>query len=127
MASKDHYIPVLNRPDFQSARGSGQIVQVVLNSDLRSGHLGLTKAAKGLGISTEKLEPGQYVVFVNTAQNRVKLYTSNQIIAYWKVEKGRRVDLNTLRLIPYAFRSKGSLQYDGLLRETLNQKMRGKS
>lgn len=103
---------------------SSRVIQCYLNSDLRNGHEGLTALAKKNGIHTGKLEAGQYVVFINSRKDRLKLYAANNVVAYLKLEDGRKIDLNTIRLIPQVFNGSGKIDYDRALRETLETALR---
>ena len=75
--------------------------------------------AKDNGIKVRDLEPGQYVVFINTHKDRVKVFAAGNVIAYAKLEQGRRVDLNVIQHIPRVFQATGNLNYDKALEAAL--------
>lgn len=102
-------------------RSAGRVIQCFLNTDLRNGHDGLSVIAKGSGINVTALQPGQYVVFINTAKNKLKIYTANNVVAFFRATSGQPIDLNTIRLIPLAFRSNGHLDYDRALKQVIEQ------
>jgi len=93
-------------------------LQVFLHSDLRCGHEGLAAIAKKEKINVNKLAVGEYVIFINTERNKVKLYAANNVVAYLKLPRGH-IEMRTISLIPKAFAASGRIDYDELLRETL--------
>jgi hypothetical protein len=99
-----------------------EIVQCFLNADMRNGHDGLAQLAKKHELNVLKLEPGQYIVFVNSARDRVKVYAASNVIAYLKLARGK-IDMNTIQEIPKAFRGTGRIDYDAALKEALTKSM----
>lgn len=93
---------------------SGGILQCFLDSDLRNGHDGLSSLAKKNGIQTSDLNPGEFVVFINTAKTKVKVYAARNTIVYLRMAKGERVNLNIIREIPRVFKG-GMINYDSAL------------
>lgn len=100
---------------------SGRVIQCYLNSDLRCSHDGLAEVAKKDKIMVKSLEPGQYVVFINSKKDRMKVYASNNVLAYLRLEDGRRIDLNTVREIPRAFAASGRIDYDKALEKVVRE------
>lgn len=100
-----------------------QVLQVFLDSDLRAGHIGLSKKARQAGHSTDSLDPGQFLVFVNTKRNRMKVYAARQIIAYIQTPKGEHVDLRTIQHIPNVFRG-GQVDYSKAIKEVVLSKLK---
>lgn len=101
-----------------------RLLQVFFNSDLRCSHDGLSQLAKEHDINVSALEPGEYVIFVNSAKNRLKLYASNNVLAYLKLDSGKGIDLRTIALIPKAFKASGKLDYDQALKEVLTKELK---
>lgn len=97
----------------------GRVLQCFLNADLRCGHEGLATLAKQNGIDITQLQPGQYVLFINSHKDKLKLYASNNVVAYLKLSTGQRLNMATIQLIPKAFRGTGTIDYDKALREVL--------
>lgn len=60
-----------------------------LNMDLRNGHEGLTAIAKKNKVDIKTLESGEYIIFINSEMNRLKLYAQNDVIAYLKLPRGK--------------------------------------
>lgn len=99
-----------------------RILQVFLDSDLRCGHEGLEAVAKKHKIAVKDLDPGQYVVFVNSARDRIKIFAASHVIAYLKAPVGK-IDMRTISLIPQAFEGKGRFNYDEALKELIKKKL----
>lgn len=102
------------------------ILRVFLNVNLRAGHDGLTKLAKDHQVKTSDLEPGSYIVFINAAKNKLKLYAANEVIAYLRLGKGRSIDMNTIRELPYVFNGK-FINYDAALKTAVEKQMVNKN
>lgn len=100
-----------------------KLLQVFLNSDMRCCHDGLAKLAKENKVDVKKLEPGEFVIFINSSMDRVKLYTANEVVAYLRLQKGK-VDLRTISLIPRAFMASGKFQYDESLKEIILERLK---
>lgn len=99
----------------------GRVLQCFLNTDMRMGHDGLRKLAKDNKINVDDLQPGQYLVFINNAKDKLKIYASFGVIAYQRMEKGRKLDLNVIPYIPKAFNGTGRLDYEQSLKEVLEK------
>lgn len=97
-------------------------LQVFMNADLRCSHDGLSALAKAQNIDVSKLEPGEYVLFINSGKNLLKLYAANNVIAFLKLKTGK-IDLKTIRLIPQAFNASGKIDYDKTLREVIEREL----
>lgn len=118
---------VLDRPRhlLESERsGQGRIIQVFQNADLRYGLPGLTEICKKHGILAGKILRGHYVVFINSSRTMVKVIASGRVLAQIRREKGERIDLQTISLIPYAFMANGKLSYDDMLVEYFKMKFK---
>lgn len=100
------------------------IRQVFLNTDFRNSHDGLAAIALNNGIDVSKLAHGEFVLFLNAHKDRIKLYTSNNVLAYMKMPHRHRVEMRTLRLIPEAFMASGRIQYDETLKEVLMKELK---
>ena len=97
----------------------GRVLQCFLNADLRCGHEGLAILAKQNGIDITELKPGQYVLFINSHKDKLKLYACNNVVAYLKLPSGQRLNMATIQLIPKAFRGTGTIDYDKALKEVI--------
>ncbi len=101
---------------------SNRLMNFFFDSDLRSGHTGLTKVAKKNRINTDSLQPGEFVIFINKALSAFKLYGSNNTLVYYRSPRGR-IDLNTIQFLPQVFNA-GQLNYSKAL-ELAFHKRRG--
>lgn len=99
-----------------------RLLRVFLNADMRNGHDGLKQLAKTEKLDLAKLEPGEYVLFLNSARDRLKLFATDNIFAYLKLDRGR-IDLRTLSKIPRAFSGSGKIDYDATLKEVLKKEL----
>ena len=99
---------------------SGRIASFLGNVDMRCGHLGLALISKRRGIDVKKLTPGNYVVFLNSSKNRIKVYAANNVVAYYVCESGT-IDQRAIEMIPKAFNGSGNLDYDAALKAALEK------
>jgi len=92
-----------------------RLVGYVADADLRQGYDGLSKKAK---LTT--LKPGEFVAFVNTAKNKVKLCTHSDVTAYLRLPKGK-IDPRVIINLPQYF-SGGVIDYDKAMRASLEKR-----
>lgn len=98
-------------------RFSKGIVQVFLNADMRNMHDGLQRIAERHGVAVDTLENGQFVIFINSAKDKVKIYAANDTISYTRSRSGK-LQMEALQNIPKHFGG-GSFDYDAALRGVL--------
>lgn len=98
-----------------------RVLHVYKDVDFRMQHPGL-QAIMG----NRKLKPGEHVVFLNRAMNRIKVMSSENILTYKRTEKGR-IDLDMIRHIPSAFGA-GDFSLNKALKQAILTKLskRGK-
>ena len=101
------------------------IIQCFLNVDMRNGHDGLTKLSKENGVITQKIEPGNFVVFVNSRRDKLKLFAANQVIAYLRMPAGRKIEMRVIKELPRVFNGK-KIDYDQALSLALDKALREK-
>lgn len=101
---------------------SNRLLRIVFNSDLRSGHNGLTAVAKKLDLDMSTLKPGEFVAFVNMKKTMLKIYAAGQVIVHCKPPKGQ-LNLNTLKLIPKYFNG-GEFEYTKALSEIIKRELK---
>ena len=104
-------------------QGQKGILRCFVNVNMSQGHDSLASLAKKYEIDVRKLEPGDYVVFVNGARDRVKVYASSNVIAYQKLPRGGRLDLRAIAEIPRIFKATGRMSYDEALKEFVTKAM----
>lgn len=93
-----------------------QILQCFFDADLRNGHDGLAAIAKKKKIDVTKLEPGRYIVFVNSSKDKIKMYAASNVVAYYKCRAGEKLNLLAIREIPKSFTASGQIDYDSALK-----------
>ena len=101
---------------------STRIIRFFPQADLRCQHLGLAKVAASVGINVHKLAPGEFVIFLNNARDKLKMYASGNVLAYLKMPQGTRVDLNVIQHIPRFF-SGGKINYDAALKKQIKREL----
>jgi hypothetical protein len=82
---------------------STRVVRFFPNADLRCSHDGLRLIAKENGIDPWELAPGEFLVFMNTNKNMMKIYAPGNVLAHVKSPDNRRIDLDIVRYIPRFF------------------------
>lgn len=106
----------------KAAKSENRIVKhgYFANSDMRCGHVGLKKIAKKRHINLDSLEPGQIVIFVNSKQNRMKMYTTGYSFVYTKMPNYQKINPGVIRLVPKFFSANAMrFDYDGALERVL--------
>lgn len=99
---------------------AGKIIQVFQNTSMSNSHDGLAQIARSNGVDVRTLENGRYVVFINGRQDKLKVYAASNVVAYVRLEQGRKVDLRVIREIPRVFNGT-SINYDKALEAVLNK------
>lgn len=99
-----------------------KIVRVFLNVDMRNGHDGLASVARDYDISVDTLSAGEYLVFINSRRNKMKVYAVNNVVAYMKTDKSV-IDLNAVRYVPEAFTAEGELNYSKALARSVEESL----
>jgi hypothetical protein len=86
------------------------------------GHESLRMIAAKQKVDTTNLEPGEFVIFLNRAQNAFKLMTG-KVVVYYK--DSRRIDLSAIRFIPLVFNAKEmDVNYNKALEMALGKKLK---
>lgn len=119
--SENAYQPLVTKEHSREVLGKAEnnrVLQVFLNADLRCSHDGLREIAKKGGLDVKDLQPGQYIVFLNAAKNRLKLYASNNVVAYMKQPDGSRIDPRMIAELPRAFNGT-TINYESAIKDAL--------
>lgn len=96
--------PVIDENDYGEApKGHSRVVQIIVNSDMRTWLKGLTKTMHSEGIDPATLEPGQYVIFINNAKTKMKFFCANGVIAYLNNDT-KPITRAHLSAVPAAFK-----------------------
>lgn len=93
-----------------------KIIYYFPNADLRCAHDGLTLQAKKQGKDPKALNPGEFIVFVNTRKNMIKIFAARNVLAHYK-QQGV-IDLRILKHLPEVFNGSG-FNYSTALRKVL--------
>lgn len=92
-----------------------KLVRYVGNADLRMGYDGLNEV-----VDLKNLGKGEFVAFVNTRKDRVKLCTNGDMIAYHRLPQGQRIDPRVIKFLPKYF-SGSAIDYDGAVEASLRE------
>lgn len=94
------------------------ILRVFVQTDMRNQHRGLVQIAKKKGIDLHGLKRGQHVVFVNTAMDRVKLYSAGGVLSYVHSETGK-LNMGVIEQIPGCFNARTGVNWRKAARRAL--------
>jgi len=97
---------------------NNRITHCFLDTDFRNQHAGLTLIAKKSHIQVSQLKPGQHLMFINSAQNKMKLFSANNIVSYLKLDRGR-IDLAAIQHFSSCFSSNLEMTYATALKKRL--------
>lgn len=98
-----------------------KVTRIFLNTDLRCQHNGLALVAGKENVRLDKLKPGEHVLFINTKRDKVKMYSRNGVLSYYK-QKGR-LDIEAVAKIPAAFGELNELTYVKSLRDVVKARL----
>lgn len=104
-----------------------RIIHVFFDVDMRAGQAGLAEVAKKGGKSVKKLQPGEFVCFLNSQKTIIKVLAptgeadSFGILSQYRSPHGK-IDLNAVDYIPAAFGA-GSFNMNKALRMSLEAKI----
>lgn len=87
-----------------------KLARYFADADLRGGYDSLSVAAKKQGLILRDLPKGHFAAFVNRKRDKLKLATSNDLVAYLRLE-GRRIDPRVIQTLPQYFDG-GAIHYD---------------
>lgn len=92
-----------------------RLVRYVPDSDLRLGYDGLNKK-----VSMKNLRHGEFVAFVNSARNRIKLCTKGDLIAYLRMPRGQKIDPRVIKHLPEHFNG-SEIEYDKAMEKVMRE------
>ncbi len=87
------------------------IVHLFKDADLRCQHDGLKVMASKSRVNLSKLVDGEHVVFINAAKNKVKMFSANEVLSYYRAPSGR-LNLNMIEMIPRCFSASGAMDWN---------------
>lgn len=82
-------------------------IKIFKNVSMIYQHDGLAKLAASKKVKLDGLEPGEHILFVNGARDRIKMYSANKVLSYYRAEKNTRINLEMIEYIPQCFGAKG--------------------
>lgn len=94
-----------------------KIIQVFFNVDMRNGVDGLMAIAEKAEIDLAKVSPGHFLVFINSRKNRLKLFASKDVYAYYRSTEGP-INMLMIQHLPRAFNG-SKINFSGALRAAL--------
>jgi hypothetical protein len=97
-----------------------KILQYFPDCDLRGQHNGLSIIAKKANLDTRSLGAGEFLVFVNRKRNRLKMYTSGNVVAYLKMPDGKYIDPRVIQYLPKHFNG-AKINYDAAMTDVLKK------
>jgi hypothetical protein len=100
-----------------------KIVRCFFDTHMGLAHDGLKEVAKRHQLNLDKLAEGEFVVFINTSKDRLKVFASQNTFAYWRAQKGVKLDLRVIREIPRIFTGSAIGEYDKALEAALTHKL----
>lgn len=80
-----------------------RVVRYFPDTDLRNGHDGLTNLAQKNGIKIKDLPWGEFLIFMNTSQTMLKMFSQGGVICHLKMPGRTKIDPRTIALIPRFF------------------------
>lgn len=99
-----------------------KLIRVFLNSDFRCQHDGLALIAKRQKIKVDELKKGEHIVFVNALQNKLKIYSFNGVLSYFRLKTGH-IDLRIIKDLTETFNDDIALSYDKSVSAFIKKKL----
>lgn len=93
------------------AKAENTIVRVFKDTSMINQHDGLVRIALSKKVRLDTLGAGEHVVFLNSALNRVKMFSTNGVLSYYRVSKGK-LNLNMIEMIPQCFNAKAGMDWE---------------
>jgi hypothetical protein len=103
---------------------SNQVVHLFKDVDMRNQHNGLQRIAQKQKVRLDALGAGEHVVFLNSRLNKVKLYSHQGVLSYYRSPSGK-LNLHIVEQIPACFSAKGGMDWDKADRLALERLLEG--
>lgn len=97
-----------------------RVVRYFPDTHLGNSHHGLREIAAKVGIRVEKLQLGEYAIFVNKRQTALKLFAPGNVVAYLKMPGDCRLDPRVIAMVPKFFNGT-EIKYDAAIRELIQK------
>lgn len=114
---------VSRKPNWERPRGNAwSTVQMFFNVNMAKQHDGLKKLAENYDIDMSRLEPGQFVAFLNRKRTRLKMFTAGNIFLYLSLEEGQ-VTPELISQIPSMFKGENKVEFEPVFIEALESEI----
>lgn len=101
-----------------------RVVHLIRDVDMRNSHDGLAELAKKvLSVDTDRLAPGEFVMYVNTSQTMVKLQHGRWLLSYKKPDRSR-LNAKALLALP-SFAQGADIGYEKALASIIRKEYGG--
>ena len=97
-----------------------RIIRYFPNVHMGNSHHGLSEIAKEHKVNISKLEPGEFVIFVNNDQTALKMFAPGNIIAHLRMPGTQKINPRVIAMIPRFFNG-AQIEYDKALREVIQK------
>jgi hypothetical protein len=98
------------------------VVRIFLNTNMGKRHDGLKLLAEEHKVKLDKLNPGEHVVFLNRALDKVQIYSAGGVLSYYRSGRGR-LNIGMVEQIPLAFTGAGRIDWDKADRLALEKQL----
>lgn len=102
---------------------TNKLLHIFWETDMRCSHEGLKAVAKKKRFPLSDMKQGDCVVFVNRQLTRVKMFASGTKCMLYIAEGNKRIEPDTIRLLPGYIVGGAELDYLGALQESINQRL----
>jgi len=97
-----------------------RIIRYFPNTHMGNAHHGLAEIAAQHKININKLNPGEFVIFVNNDQTALKMFGPGNIIAHLRMPGSEKINPRVISMIPKFFNGT-QIEYDKALREVIQK------
>lgn len=102
---------------------SNRVIRFFSEVNMRNGHKGLAELAKEEGIDINKLKQGEFIMFMNTKQNALKMFAQGNVIAHLKMPGTQRINAKVITLLPRFFNG-SKIEYNRALKEVIEREFK---
>lgn len=101
-------------------------LRMFFNLNMRNSHDGLIAIAAKENVKTDELDRGEYIVFINRKQDKLKLYATADVIAYLRMKPGNKINMGIIKYLPTVFNGR-KIDYDKALELAVNESLNKKT
>lgn len=88
-----------------------KIVHLFRDTDMRNQHDGLSNLARSKKVKLDELGAAEHVVFLNARLNKIKLYSANGVLSYYRAPGKERINLGMVEMIPACFNAEKGMDW----------------